>query len=420
MRIEEIETRRAGETVRTDARIVWEDASREPFALFFESDGPAAKERFADSNALLLAAALTAMRHGERRIAIDGPVCPRLARGLRAAATLLRSWYGGSRSLPAIEPAKGFAAPFPAASRRAGAFLSGGVDSLDVFLRNRMRLPPGHPARIEDALHVSGLPWTGPPGSPSSESFVARGRSAAAAIAAGLGVPVTFVRTNLGALDPDFLFFRRESFASAYAAIAHLFAARLTEVSYASAQQLGRRLDPLGSHPLLDPLYSSGALEFRHEGADRTRFEKAESLARRPELLGHLHVCLTTPLDGPGANCGRCEKCLHTQIELLLAGASVSAFPRGLLTAGSIRALRPDPHTAFFWRPLPERLRRAGRPDLAEAAERKLAEMDRVRAWTRESGWKARLRRFDREHLGSALISARRALRFRPAEARTP
>ncbi len=411
MRIDGLECRPEGDAVRASARIRWEDAPREPFDLFFDSRGPAAGYLRVDTNAMLLACALPAMRHGERRIAIDGAACPRLVDGLRTAAAILRTWYGGPRLLPEIEPSAGFQVPLPAHDRRAAAFLSGGMDSLDVFVRNRAHFPPGHPARFEDALHVSGLPFTGPPGSPSSESFTSRARAAASAIAARLDVALTFVRTNLGELDRDFLFFRQEWFGSAYAAVAHLLSGRLTDVSFASAQQLGVRLDPLGSHPLLDPFYSTGALRFRHAGAERTRFEKARSLAAHTELLALLHVCLTTPIDGPGRNCGRCEKCLHTQIELRLAGAPLRAFPEGSLAVESIRALHPDPHTSFFWRPLPEQLRREGRHDLAAEIDAKIAEMDRVRAWMGDAGWKGRLRRFDRKLFGSALLGARRRLR---------
>lgn len=412
MKIEALAAEAVGDASRVTARIRWEEAAFEPFELAFEAQGEAAADLRPDPNAILLAAAIPAMRWGERRIAVEGAVCPQLRDGLGGAAAILRGWYGPPRRLPAIEPAAGFAAPAPASERRSAAFLSGGMDSLDVFLQNRAKFPAGHPSRLVEALHVSGLPYTGPAGSPSHESFVKRGRGAAAALARGLGVGATFVSTNLADLDRDFLFFRQEYFGSAYAAIAHLFSRRFTSVAFASAQQYGIRLDPLGSHPILDPLYSTGALAFRHEGAERTRLQKAETLATRPDLLPDLHVCLRTPLEIEGRNCGRCEKCLHTQIELMLAGATAAsaAFPPGAFGAEAIRAIPADPHTAFFWQPLPHRLRSAGRNDLAAAAESKVAEMERVRAWTRDAGWLGRLRRWDRRYLGSALLEMRRAI----------
>ena len=412
MKVERLDLRSEGGESRATARIQWEDAAREPFELAFEARGDAMEAMRAEPNAMLLAVALPAMRAGERRIAIEGAVCPLLRDGLAAAATILRDWYGPPRLLPAIEPSAGFSAPSPAPERRSAGFLSGGMDSLDVFLHNRSQFPAGHPSRLAEALHVSGLPYTGPAASTSRESFVARGRSAATAMARGLGVALTFVRTNLADIDRDFLFFRQEYFGSAYAAIAQLFCRRFTSASFASAHQFGIRLDPLGSHPLLDPLYSTGALTFRHEGADRTRLQKAETAATRPDLLADLHVCLRTPFEGAGRNCGRCEKCLHSQIELLLAGArrAEAAFPSGALDAAAILAIPADPHTIFYWRPLAARLLSAGRQDLADAVARKVTEMDRVRAWTRDLGWRGKLRRIDRRYLGSALLGLRRAM----------
>ena len=409
MKIESIDGRVETESSRVSARIRWEDSAREPLDLYFEARGEAARDVRPDGNSLLLACAIPAMRHGERRIAIEGTVCPYLRDGILAAASLLEAWYG-PRTVPQIEPSAGFGPPRPAPVRRAAAFLSGGMDSLDVFVRNGSSFPAGHPARFAEAIHVSGLPYTGPPGSPSRESFVARARRAATALARVLDVPLSFVRTNLGEIDRDFLFFRHEYFGSAYAAVAHLFSRRFTSVSFASAQHLGVRLDPLGSHPLLDPLYSSGALEFRHEGADRGRLAKGKALAPRPDLVAHLQVCLTTPFGDARPNCGRCEKCLHTQIELRLAGVS-GPFPEGALSVPSLRAMRADPHTAFFWTPLPDRLRQSGDGDLADAIEEKIREMDRIRDWSRDRGWKGLLRRLDRRYLGSALLDLRRALR---------
>jgi hypothetical protein len=412
MKIGSLDRREEGGASRATARIQWEDAAREPFDLEFDARGAAAGELRADPDALLLAAALPAMRAGERRIAIEGAVCPRLRDGLESAAAILRGWYGPPRRLPTIEPSGGFVAPAPAPERRAAGYLSGGMDSLDVFLRNHSQFPAGHPSRLVEALHVSGLPYTGPAASTSRESFVSRGRSAAGAMGKGLSVPLTVVRTNLAEIDRDFLFFRQEYFGSAYAAIAHLFSRRFTSVSFASAQQLGVRLDPLGSHPILDPLYSTGALSFRHEGAGRTRLKKAETLATRPDLLPDLYVCLRTPLESASRNCGRCEKCLHTRIELMLAGAreAEAAFPTGALDADAILAIPADPHTLFFWRPLAPRLRSAGRNDLAHAVDRKVAEMERVRAWGRDAGWRGKLRRLDRRFLGSRLLGLRRAM----------
>jgi len=420
MRIESLRSERPGGAAsRVSARIVWEDRECDDLVLFFETDGNGAGSIRPEPNAFLLACALPAIRHGEKRIWVEGAVCPRLRDGLGGAVSLLRSWIGDDRRLPEIEPADGFRTVGRASPSRAGGFLSGGIDSLDVFLENHGRYPAADPRRLEDALHVLGLPHLGHLEPAVRENFRLRALSSAKALSAALGIRFIPVRTNLGELEPDFGFFGNEYFGSAYAAVAHLFASSLTSAAIASGHSPDAPLTPHGSHPLLDPLFSSGAIEIRHEGADRTRLEKASAVARRPDLVGYLQVCgapSLMSLDGPFDNCGRCLKCLHTLAEIFLAGAlhEAASFPPGSLTVAAIRALALDPSKAFLWTPLPDRLRERGRPDLAAVIEERLSEMRRGQAWHEDRGWKGRLRRWDRRFLGGRLLAARRRFPPRP------
>ena len=415
MRIDSLRSERTGAACRVSARVAWEDRERDELVLFFETEGPGGEDLRPEANAFLLACALPAMRHGERRIRVEGAVCPRLRDGLSAAVSLLRSWKGDDRNLPTIEPADGFRASPPSPRSRAGALLSGGVDSLDVFLGNHAQFPSGHPGRLADALHVAGIPHLGHLEPRVRENFLRKARASAETLSRALGVRLISVRTNVGEVEPDFAFFADEYFGSAYAAVAHLFASALTSMAIASGHPPGASFAAHGSHPRLDPLFSSGALEIRHEGADRTRLEKSAAVARRPDLLRYLQVCgapSQLPVDGPFSNCGRCPKCLHTLAEMLLAGAldSAASFPPGSLTTSNLRAIEIEPPKAFHWTSLPELLRRAGCPDLAAAIEARLAEMRRVDAWHGDRGWKGRMRRWDRRFLGGRLLAARRSL----------
>jgi len=92
------------------------------------------------------------------------------------------------------------------------------------------------------------------------------------------------------------------------------------------------RLDalyPYGSHPHLDPLWSSQGLEIIHHGAGAGRLEKIRSIAaHNPEIAEWFQVCESNP---PGQiNCGDCDKCLRTRLALRLAGIKepTPAFPR--------------------------------------------------------------------------------------------
>lgn len=84
--------------------------------------------------------------------------------------------------------------------------------------------------------------------------------------------------------------------------------------------------DPFGSHPDLDPNWSTEILEFIHE-ADVDKIGKCRLINRYDVALDTLHVCLRFP--EKGLNCGECEKCLRSQVYLQVVGAAerCTAFP---------------------------------------------------------------------------------------------
>ena len=87
--------------------------------------------------------------------------------------------------------------------------------------------------------------------------------------------------------------------------------------------------EPFGSHPDLDPNWSTEILEFIHE-ADANKLEKCRLIGQYEVALQTLHVCLRYP--ETGLNCGECEKCLRSQVYLQVAGAAerCTAFPEPL------------------------------------------------------------------------------------------
>ena len=77
-------------------------------------------------------------------------------------------------------------------------------------------------------------------------------------------------------------------------------------------------LIPWGSHPDLDPLWSTERTFLRVDGAEVTRTEKVTAIAASPIAPSRLKVCWRADIE---ANCGRCEKCVRTQCALAIAGA---------------------------------------------------------------------------------------------------
>ncbi len=83
-------------------------------------------------------------------------------------------------------------------------------------------------------------------------------------------------------------------------------------------------LFPWGSHPLSDPMWSTGANQVIHDGAGCRRGKKMRDLCRDQEILDSLQVCWRSTL----RNCGTCPKCVRTMIALNLLGGRCKKLPK--------------------------------------------------------------------------------------------
>ena len=135
-----------------------------------------------------------------------------------------------------------------------------------------------------------------------------------------LDVPVLGIETNWIELTRHHRISRGMSHGGCLTAVAHLLAP--AEMIIAASNSYAR-LTPWGTHPLLDPLWSTEATAITHHGANATRAEKVEGIARRSELLRALWVCHVNPEQ----NCGNCDKCCRTRAMLALLGMDAAAFP---------------------------------------------------------------------------------------------
>src|SRR5438132_37956 len=95
--------------VRVQARVTWEESGRAPLVLFASTDERHHEALSLDPNAFLIACLLPAWHAGERRVRIDGQLCPVLCQNMTAALATLSSWYPARFGpAPAIEPSSGF------------------------------------------------------------------------------------------------------------------------------------------------------------------------------------------------------------------------------------------------------------------------------------------------------------------------
>jgi hypothetical protein len=416
VRIEGFRTASAAGRVRTEATIVWEEADRPAFVVFFDVAGPSGRE--VDANAFVAAAAMPAYRRGERRIAVEGSVCPRLRDGIAAAAALLGAWHRHPGPTPAIEPAGGFVPPRPAARRRAAILASGGIDSTFEILRNRRDLPVDHPLSFREAVRLGDFIFP-VDSSPERRAHVeARSSRSVWAIADAAGLERSEVSTNAAVLEPEAEGHMRWTHGSLLAAAGIAAGRDLTDVTISASHDLVQGLRAWGSHPLIDPNFGTAAVAVHHRGIESSRLRKTAAIARWPAALASLYVCGQGPLPGETANCGACEKCVRTRVSLLV-GAGIEeppTFPPGRVSAETIDAIAPLEGfriMSYYWDELAPAARDAGRRDLAAAIGRLIARQEAHDRWFRAQGWKGALRRTDERWLGGALRRARRARRPR-------
>ena len=190
------------------------------------------------------------------------------------------------------------------AHRPAAVFFSAGVDSFYVTLK--------HQRTIDCLIFVHGFD-VALPNSELREKAVAGVRGAAN----DLGLPLIEVETNVASMLHDYASWQDHSHGAALASVALLLSPQLRRVYIASTDHYSR-LRPLGSHPLLDPLWSSDETEIVHDGVIG-RQGKIESICRNDIAMRWLRVCWENKDNA--YNCGRCDKCINTMIRLHLAGA---------------------------------------------------------------------------------------------------
>jgi hypothetical protein len=394
MRIEHIDLARNGSKARLSADITWEDSDRPAQQIYFEVEDPFSQSLTRTPHAFLVPAVIPAMRHGEKRVFVDEPICPDLWDGLEVAMAWIHEWHGDSQKPVVIEAQGQSSSVSTRPPERAGCFFTGGIDSMATLRRNRLRIPASHPSPIKDGVIIFGL---------EVDKLAAFDEvlKALAPVAADANFELLPIHTNVRTLDLDWQFWEFEWEGSVYSGVAHALSNRLTLTSIGATYDVPN-MDRLGSHPLLDHNYSSSTLRIRHDGLTLSRLEKTRLLADWPAGLQHLRVCNTVDKYQPETiNCGQCEKCVRTMLALAALGVldKTRAFPAASLTPHLVlRVVKIySPYMEACYEELVDPLRVAGRQDLANSVQWLL---ERVRD---QVGWRASFRRFDSKYFGGRL-----------------
>jgi hypothetical protein len=224
-----------------------------------------------------------------------------------------------------------------------GVFYTGGADSTYVLqqLHPRLRYAVFNEGFDIPLTHTDRLRETG----------ISLSKTAAAC-----GLNLVVVRTNLRT-HPLFQKPRwGTTHISALAAIAHALGDEVHTMFVAASDVP----PPWGSHPDLDAAWSSESVEVRNFSAELSRLQRVEAIAKWAPVRTRLRVCLSNKSPLPELNCGTCEKCIRTRMQLLVAGApegldsfEAESLPlRSLL--GTLYEIEPGLHGQ--WRDIAARL----------------------------------------------------------------
>lgn len=373
MKIEGLHSSDVDGRKRISATIKWEDTERATQEIFFETDDEFGADLSCNPHTFLVSSLIPAMRAGEKRIFINDAICPELLVGLQTAMKWTRQWhYDPERALVRIESKTEKSANPIESLNRTAFFFSGGIDSLATLRANRLNIPADHPRSIDDGILVYGLEVSEP------GSFV-HVKRALAKIAADAGIAMIPVYTNVRELDLDWNFWEHQWEGAVFSAIAHALVRRIGNV-YIAATHDTASLMPLGSHPLLDPLYSSCTLRVLHDGILLSRFERTKLIANWDAGRENLRVCnQSTQYSAENLNCGECEKCVRTMLAFAALGVleDTKAFPKNEVSLDTIAGIRwIAPSSRPFYKEMIGPLYEGGYGDLAAAIEHKLQHYD--------------------------------------------
>jgi 7-cyano-7-deazaguanine synthase in queuosine biosynthesis len=273
----------------------------------------------------LLAALVPAMKVGEPLV-LKGPISPRLLHNIPKVQEIFHAWDHRLKEVP-IEVQTIGSSPETAPSG-VGCFFSGGVDSFYTLLKHR--------DEITKLIFVHGFDI-----SLENTPLRAKVSQAIHSIAAELQKPLIEVETNIGTFANNYVDWGLHSHGTAMASVALLLSPQFRKVFIASSHSYSD-LIPWGSHPIIDPLLSTEHMEIIHDGCEATRVEKVAEIALNETAMKYLRVCYVNR--GGAYNCGQCEKCLVTMVNLRVAGAleKCTTFTHALDLAAVSRMRVPD------------------------------------------------------------------------------
>lgn len=236
-------------------------------------------------------------------LSLDAPLSPRLLDSADRLKDIFCSWYPEyyRANFLGVVPAT----DTPSPGNGVGVFFTGGMDSFYTLLKHR--------DEITHVIFIHGIDV-----GLRDTRLRQQVSDMLSHVGQEFGVSVIEIESNIRGFLEHYDIDWSVGHGGAFACVGHLLAPYFKRI-YIPSSFTYANLFPWGSHPLTDPLWSSEALEFVHDGNEAGRPQKAALLAQSDIALRFLRVCFHN-VDS-AYNCGQCEKCMRTMINLQAAGA---------------------------------------------------------------------------------------------------
>ncbi|HVS01169.1 MAG TPA: hypothetical protein VMT16_00220, partial [Thermoanaerobaculia bacterium] len=330
-----------GQRVALSARVSSPRGTFGPFRLEYRVARRFAGSLRVSGDAFAAGLLLPAMALGED-LRIEGPVSPSLVRQLAAAAELLAGWGSLSPHLRLRQVAVRAELEESAAAGGTGLFFTGGVDSF--YSAHALG------SQVDRLVFVHGFDI-----SLANRPLRREVSRRLGEAAAEMGLELVEVATNYRRLSDPIVGWVM-SHGGALAAVGHALAGGCSRFLLSSSDAYVTRV-VYGTHPDLDPRWSSDSVAFASVGSDLKRKEKLAALCGNGVARRHLWVCWENRRNL--YNCCRCGKCLRTMLQLEALGArrDFPTFPDPPPVA-LVERMREPAHRLFIWRDLAEDLGR--------------------------------------------------------------
>ena len=290
-------------------------------------------------------------------IRTPAPISAKLYQGLLRYQQIMHEWCPELHVVP-IETEVHSEVPVETRSSGVASFFSAGVDACYTYLQNRAELTAG--------ILIHGFDY---------HLEYAHVRQAVSRLAQqamrSLGTPLIEVDTNIRTFGDHYSNFRLPYHGCILGSVALLLAPQLRKVLISSTTTYDQ-LYPLGTHPEIDPLWSNDQISVVHHGCDAMRWQKVQRIAESDTVLNILRVCTSgSHHSAEQYNCGKCEKCIRTMIDLRMAGAlhRCTTFRHPLSLNRLARTDTRDIVRCYYEQSCAEARKRQDDPDLVQALD---------------------------------------------------